>query len=82
MERLRLTILVCFISFCFNVDAFGSDNKVISSLDQITTLEIKTVISDSSSAMISTESIVYKKHRTTLRKPLAKKWKSKNWNLC
>ena len=84
MKGIKLVVLVLSVICTMHLDAAASDRGSQLQLQKISSLEIKPVSNSISiKSLESTDAIVKRrKLSTTLRKPIVKKYRSKNHNLC
>jgi len=84
MKGFKLIILI-FSTLCFfSINASAQTAKSQVQVEKVTTLEITPLsVKTITQTNQSTQSYAQRrKISTTLRKPICKKWKSKNWNIC
>ncbi|MDG2448230.1 MAG: hypothetical protein P8M34_01285 [Saprospiraceae bacterium] len=84
MKEIKLMVLVLSIICANHVDAFAIDDRNEVQIEKVSTLEILPVSSLKGNNIYQSSQFFAKRRKlsTTLRKPILKKYRSKNHNLC
>ena len=84
MKGIKLITLVLSILCAIHVDGNAQIDNVHTAVTKVSTLEIAPLPLKTSPQLLQSKNSITKRRKisSTLRKPICKKWKSKNWNLC
>ncbi|MEE9374288.1 MAG: hypothetical protein V3V00_14635 [Saprospiraceae bacterium] len=84
MKGIKLIVIVLSIITTMHVEAFANESKKQSGVDKISTLEIQAITISQRPVIIQSSQAIARRRKlsTTLRKPIVKKYRSRNYNVC
>lgn len=84
MKEILLFLLVISFTLCFQSKAFCGHVTDQQSIEQVASLQIKALPLTTTFEYKNAPTVALGKRKlsTTLRKPITRKWRSRNWNVC